>query len=160
MTIHPYTLRNRAAGRAAGSKAIRHAARAILVPLAILGVLTTGSNAVAHEVPNEQNWHIHDGNGGGPAVGDHHAGLGFWPRLFSQEGLVYGTAAAPFVRCPNATDKVFLPNGVHGAVDGAGVCMNEVFIVHLLSGVDTPKGWSTLTFPNGTFLSYKLTRRG
>jgi hypothetical protein len=116
--------------------------------------------ALAHDVPNEANWHIHDGTGGGPLVGDHHAGLGFWPRLFAQEGLVYGTAEAPFVRCPNATDKVFLPNGVNGAVDGAGVCMSDVFVVHLLSGVDTPSGWSTLTFPNGTFLSYLLTPRG
>ena len=119
-----------------------------------------GSTALAHEVPNEANWHIHDGTGGGPPAGDHHAGLAFWPRLFAQEGLVYGTAAAPFVRCPNATDKVFLPNGVHGAVDGAGVCMSDRFIVHILSGVDTPSGWSTLTFPNGTFLSYRLTSRG
>ena len=118
-----------------------------------------GSTALAHEVPNEANWHIHDGTGGGPLAGDHHAGLGFWPRLFAQEGLVYGTAEAPFVRCPNATDKVFLPDGVNGAVDGAGVCMSDRFIVHILSGVDTPNGWSTLTFPNGTFLSYRLTSR-
>lgn len=138
------------------------AARAVLLPLLVLGlgVLTMGSSALAHGVPNEQNWHIHDGTGGGPLAGDHHAGLGFWPRLFAHEGLVYGTAAAPFVRCPNATDKVFLPNGIHGAVDGAGVCMNEVFIVHLLSGVEPPAGWSTLPFPNGTFLSYRLTLRG
>ena len=126
----------------------------------VFGVLTMGSSALAHEVPNEENWHIHDGTGGGPLAGDHHAGLGFWPRLFAQEGLVYGTAEAPFVVCPNATDKVFLPNGVNGAVDGAGVCMNDVFVVHLLSGVDTPDGWSILTFPNGTFLSYRLTLRG
>ena len=59
-----------------------------------------------------------------------------------------------------AVPRLILPNGVHGAVDGAGVCMNEVFIVHLLSGVDTPAGWSTLSFPNGTFLSYMLTPRG
>jgi hypothetical protein len=140
-----------------------HTPRAVLLSLLVLGlgVLAMGSSALAHEVPNERNWHVHDGKGGGPSVGDHHAGLGFWPQLFFQEGgLIYGTAEAPFVRCPNATDKVFLPNGVHGAVDGAGVCMNELFIVHLLSGVDTPDGWRTLTFSNGTFLSYKLTRRG
>ena len=125
-----------------------------------LGVSAWGSAALAHEVPNEANWHIHDGTGGGPLVGDHHAGLAFWPRLFAQEGLAYGTAEAPFVRCPNATDKVLLPHGVNGAVDGAGVCISDVFVVHLLSGVQTPNGWSTLTFPNGTFLSYRLTSRG
>jgi hypothetical protein len=133
----------------------------VLVCLTLaLAILTMGSSALAHGVPNERNWHIHDGTGGGPLAGDHHAGLGFWPRLFTQEGLVYGTAAAPFVRCPNATDKVFLPNGIHGAVDGAGVCMNDVFVVHILSGVDPPANWSILTFPNGTFLSYRLTPRG
>jgi hypothetical protein len=132
-----------------------------LVGLAVaLGVTAMGSSALAHQVPNEKNWHIHDGTGAGPLAGDHHAGLGFWPRLFTQEGLVYGTEAAPYVRCPNATDKVFLPNGVHGAVDGAGVCVSDAFIVHILSGVEPPAGWSTLAFPNGTFLSYRLTPRG
>jgi hypothetical protein len=162
MAMHKLPLHMPSAARAPHFGMIGRAARATLVALAVFGVgaLTIGSIALAHEVPNERNWHIHDGTGGGPLAGDHHAGLAFWPRLFSQEGLVYGTPAAPFVRCPNATDKVFLPNGVHGAVDGAGVCMNELFIVHLLSGVDTPEGWSTLTFPNGTFLSYRLTPRG
>jgi hypothetical protein len=161
MKTHRQQRSNPAADRAPRSTALGRAARTLLVPLAVFGfgVLAVGPSASAHQVPNAQNWHIHDGTGAGPAVGDHHAGLGFWPRLFSQEGLVYGTTEAPFVRCPNATDKVFLPNGVHGAVDGAGVCMNELFIVHLLSGVDTPQGWSTLSFPNGTFLSYKLTPR-
>jgi hypothetical protein len=159
MKTHGQPRSNPPSDRAPRSTTIRRAAR-ILIPLAIFGFgILTGSNALAHQVPNERNWHIHDGTGGGPAVGDHHAGLGFWPRLFSQEGLVYGTTEAPFVRCPNATDKVFLPNGVHGAVDGAGVCGNDLYVVHLLSGVDTPQGWSTLSFPNGTFLSYKLTPR-
>ena len=161
MTTDRLPLRVPPTDRAPRLGMIRRAARATLAALAVCscGALTIGSSASAHEVPNEQNWHIHDGTGGGPPTGNHHAGLGFWPRLFSQENLVYGTAEAPFMRCPNATDKPFLPNGVHGAVDGAGVCMNEAFIVHLLSGVDTPEGWSTLTFPNGTFLSYKLTPR-
>ena len=139
----------------------RPSAIAGLVGLAIaIGVMGMGSSALAHQVPNEENWHIHDGTGLGPLFGDHHAGLGFWPRLFGQEGLVYGTAAAPYVACPNATDKVFLPNGVHGAVDGSGVCMSAEFVVHILSGVEPPSGWSTLSFPNGTFLSYRLTPRG
>jgi hypothetical protein len=132
----------------------------VLVCLAVaVAAMAGATTASADDVPNE-NWHIHDGLGAGPLAGDHHAPLGFWPRLFAQEGLVYGTEAAPFVMCPNATDKVFLPNGVNGTVDGAGVCMSDTFIVHLLSGVDTPAGWSTLSFANGTFLSYRLTPRG
>ena len=160
MNNHAQLRRNLSAARARRSRTITRAPATVLIFLVIsLGGLTMGSRALAHEVPNERNWHIHDGTGEGSLAGDHHAGLAFWPRLFAQEGFVYGTADAPFVRCPNATDKVFLPNGVHGAVGGAGVCMNEMFILHLLSGVDTPQGWSTLNFPNGTFLSYRLTAR-
>jgi hypothetical protein len=138
-----------------------HKRAGVLIGVALASVsLGVTSSASAHDVPNEQHWHVHDGAGAGPFAGDHHAGLAFWPRLFAQEGLVYGSAQAPYVRCPNATDKVLLPNGVHGAVDASGVCMSSAHIVHLLSGVDTPQGWSTLSFPNGTFLSYKLTSRG
>jgi hypothetical protein len=50
-----------------------------------VGVLAMGSNATAHQVPNEENWHIHDRTGAGPLAGDHHAPLGFWPQLFAQE---------------------------------------------------------------------------
>jgi hypothetical protein len=64
------------------------------------------------------------------------------------------------VWCPNATDKPLLPNGAHGAVSGAGVCMSDVFIIHPLDGVEPPAGWSTLSFRAGTFLSYLLTARG
>ena len=121
------------------------------------GVSGLGATAFAHEVPNEANWHIHDGTGPGPLAGSHHAGLVFFPALFAQEGLVYGTAEAPYVRCPNATDKGLLPHGVHGSVTTAGVCMSDEFVLRLRSGTRAPTGWSTL---EGTTLHYKLTPVG
>jgi hypothetical protein len=121
------------------------------------GVSALGATALAHEVPNEANWHIHDGTGPGPSAGSHHAGLAFFPALFAQEGLVYGTAEAPYVRCPNATDKGLLPHGAQGAVTAAGVCMSDKFVLHLRSGTDAPEGWSTLA---GTTLHYRLTPVG
>ena len=121
------------------------------------GASALASSAMAHEVPNEANWHIHDGTGPGPLAGSHHAGLAFFPALFAQEGLVYGTAEAPYVRCPNATDKVLLPNGMHGTVTGAGVCMSDAFILHIRGGTDAPAGWSTLA---GTTTHYLLTPIG
>jgi hypothetical protein len=121
-----------------------------------LGVSAMSSTAFAHDVPNEKNWHIHDGLGPGPGGNppSHHAPLAFFPDLFAQEGLDYGTPEAPFVSCPNATDKVFLPNGANGAVIAAGVCISDEWIVHLRVGTDAPASWSTLT---GTQLHYLLT---
>ena len=121
------------------------------------GISVLGGTAFAHGVPNEANWHIHDGTGPGPLAGSHHAGLVFFPALFAQEGLVYGTAEAPYVRCPNATDKGLLPHGVHGSVTTAGVCISDEFVLRLRSGTRAPTGWSTL---EGTTLHYKLTPVG
>ena len=121
------------------------------------GISVLGGTAFAHGVPNEANWHIHDGTGPGPAAGSHHAPLGFFPALFAQEGLVYGTAEAPFVQCPNATDKGVLPHGARGSVTAAGVCRNDEFVVHLRSGTAAPRGWSTIA---GTTVHYKLTPVG
>lgn len=121
------------------------------------GVSGLGATALAHEVPNEANWHIHDGTGPGPLAGSHHAPLAFFPALFAQEGLVYGTAEAPYVRCPNATDKGLLPHGAQGSVTAAGVCISDQFVLRLRSGTRAPAGWSTLA---GTTLHYKLTPVG
>jgi hypothetical protein len=121
------------------------------------GVSALAAPALAHNVPNEANWHIHDGTGPGPSAGSHHAGLAFFPALFAQEGLVYGSAEAPYLQCPNATDKGLLPHGVHGSVTSAGVCMSDTFVLHLRSGTDAPEGWSTLA---GTTIHYRLTPRG
>ena len=130
-----------------------------LVLMAMAIALITATTVVAHGVPNEKNWHIHDGTGPGPAAGDHHAGLAIFPALFLQEGLVYGTAEAPYVWCTNATDKGLLAPGGQGTVSAAGHCINDLFIVHLLRGVDAPAGWETLEVDGDDF-HYRLTPIG
>ncbi len=130
-----------------------------LVMIAIAIALMTASPVLAHGVPNDKNWHIHDGTGPGPAAGDHHAGLVIFPALFAQEGLTYGTPAAPYVWCTNATDKGLLDPGGQGTVSAAGHCRSDVWIVHLLRGVEAPAGWSTLEIPGDDF-HYRLTPIG
>ena len=79
---------------------------------------------------------IHDGQGRA-GLGDHHAPLAFF--LTSEPlGLEYASAEAPYASRPNATDKVFLPHGVHGAVGAAGVCMSDEWVVHLRFGTEAP----------------------
>ena len=124
--------------------------------IAALLLLAIAAPALAHNVPNEKNWHIHDGLGPGPAAGDHHAPLAIFPALFAQEGLVYGTSEAPYVWCTNATDKGLLDPGGQGQVSAGGHCISDVYIVHLLRGVEAPAGWSTLAVDGDDF-RYKLT---
>jgi hypothetical protein len=124
--------------------------------IAAVLVLAGASPALAHGVPNEKNWHIHDGLGPGPGAGDHHAPLSIFPALFAQEGLVYGTSEAPFVWCTNATDKGLLAPGGQGTVLAAGHCKSDKYIVHILRGIDAPDGWSTV----GDGFHYMLTPLG
>jgi len=129
--------------------------------LAMAIALITASPVLAHGVPNEKNWHIHDGLGAGPGATppNHHAGLAIFPALFLQEGLVYGTSAAPYVWCTNATDKGLLAPGGQGTVSAAGHCINDLFIVHLKRGAAAPAGWSTLIVDGDDFY-YRLTPIG
>jgi hypothetical protein len=126
--------------------------------IAIAIALITASAVSAHGVPNEKNWHIHDGLGPGPHA-DHHAGMSIFPDLFAQEGLEYGTPEAPYVWCTNATDKGLLDPGGQGTVLAAGHCRNDMWIVHLLRGIDAPAGWETLAWPGDDF-HYRLTPIG
>ena len=128
------------------------------VMLAIAIALITASPVLAHGVPNEKNWHIHDGLGAGPPA-DHHAGFSIFIDLFTQEGLVYGSSEAPYFWCTNATDKGLLAPGGQGTVLAAGHCKSDVWIVHLLRGVEAPAGWETLPWPGEDF-RYRLTRIG
>ena len=124
--------------------------------IAAVLILAGASPALAHGVPNEKNWHIHDGLGPGPGAGDHHAPRSIFTDLFAQEGLVYGTSEAPFVWCTNATDKGLLAPGGQGTVLAAGHCKSDKYIVHILRGIDAPDGWSTV----GDGFHYMLTPLG
>ena len=72
---------------------------------------------------------------------------------------MYGTSAAPYVWCTNATDKGLLDPGGQGTVSAAGHCKSDVWIVHLLRGVEAPAGWSTLPVAGDDF-RYRLTPIG
>jgi hypothetical protein len=135
---------------------VRKFAVSTIVALLLLAI---AAPALAHNVPNEKNWHIHDGLGPGPGAGDHHAPLSIFPALFEQEGLVYGTSEAPYVWCTNATDKGLLDPGGQGQVSAAGHCISDVYVVHLLRGVEAPAGWSTLVLDGDDF-RYMLTPLG
>ena len=122
--------------------------------------LVVASPAVAHDVPNTAAWHTHDGLG----AGAHHKGTVFFPALFTAAGLgVYGSpASGGYLDCPNATDKGLLPSfGTSSTtIHAVGVCMNELYIIHLMSGPSAPADWASVTFTNGFTYHYKVTPRG
>jgi hypothetical protein len=111
-----------------------------------LGVSALSGTAVAEELPND-NWHIHDGG-----TGENHESTQLFDLIFGPQR--YGTDAVPYVSCPDATDKFFLPNGANSPVIAAGVCMSDKMVVHLLAGPPAaPAGWSTLF----DFVYYQVT---
>ncbi|HXG40900.1 MAG TPA: hypothetical protein VNJ28_08155 [Candidatus Limnocylindrales bacterium] len=114
--------------------------------------------ALAVDVP--PNWHVHDGQ---LALGPEHKGIGFFPVILGQTLTEYQADPA---RCPNATDKAFLPGFDTRASDllRAGVCMTSDRIIHLRTvplGTDGPAGWSSLTTPTepGWITYYRVTSR-
>lgn len=137
---------------------IRRRTLVLMWVLAALGAMVGAAPALANNVPNEANWHIHDGSATG--TGTHHKGLVFFPALFSDAGLgTYGTeASGGYVICPNATDKGLLPNGANGRVHAAGICMNELYVIQIRLGTDAPAGWSSLSF-GGSVWYYRVTGR-
>ena len=50
------------------------------------------------------NWHVHDGQ---LALGSQHKGIGFFPTIL---GITSADYLLDPARCPNATDKAFLPS--------------------------------------------------
>jgi hypothetical protein len=91
------------------------------------------------------SWHIHDGQGA--TLGPQHKGIGFFPTIL---GISTSTYLADPARCPNATDKAFLPSA--GSAEApllrAGVCMTSNAVIHLRTvpvGTAGPEGWASLT---------------
>src|SRR5438309_924384 len=81
----------------------------LLVPVTlglVAGSVFLGVTAIAG--PSESdvppNWHIHDGQ---LALGPEHKGISFFPRILGISQAEYLLDPA---RCPNATDKSFLPS--------------------------------------------------
>lgn len=132
-----------------------------LAMVAAFAALVLASPALAHDVPNTTGWHTHDGATG---AGAHHKPVVFFPALFTQAGLgTYGsTESGGYLDCPNATDKSLLPSfGTSSTtIHAVGVCMNELYVIHLMSGPSAPSDWSSVTFTNGFTYHYKVTPRG
>lgn len=128
----------------------------ISVILALTLLALAAPAALAHEVPNNTAWHTHDDGGGG-----HHKGKIWFPTLFALAGLgTYGDASSGgYVDCPNATDKGLLPSDDtdQSPVLAAGVCMNDLYVIHLRNGLPVPTGWTQVP---GTSFWFKVTPRG
>ena len=101
-----------------------------------------------------KNWHIHNGLAGGrPAV--------FFPAILGVPLAQYQADPAMWAYCPDATDKVLLPNGQQGSKSAAGICMNQTTVIHLLTVAPTqspPTGWTPI--PGSATGYYRLTPRG
>jgi hypothetical protein len=102
------------------------------------------------------NWHIHDGQS---ALGSQHKGVGFFPRILGISTEQYLQDPA---RCPNATDKAFLPSFSNSESDvlRAGECETSTVIIHLRTvplGTSGPAGWLSLTAASEPgFVTYYL----
>jgi hypothetical protein len=125
-----------------------------LAAMSALGVALADSSA--EELP--PNWHIHDG-GSGPQ----HKAISFFPRILGISEAAYLEDPA---RCPNATDKAFLPSDPqsNSAVLRAGDCVTSTTVIHLRTvptGVAGPAGWQSLTTPSepGFVTYYMVTPR-
>ena len=115
-------------------------AAAILAMTAYTATAFAGSGA--SDLP--PSWHIHDGQ---PALGAQHKGIGFFPTILGISAAEYGQDPA---RCPDATDKAFLPSfsQSESALLRAGICMTSTAVIHLRTvpvGTSGPDGWQSLT---------------
>jgi hypothetical protein len=113
---------------------------------ATLAISTLGASALADSsasiLPPE--WHVHDGQ---PALGPQHKGIGFFPTIL---GLSTANYLLDPARCPNATDKAFLPSfgDAQGPLLRAGVCFTSTQVIQLRTvplGTAGPDGWASIT---------------
>ncbi len=121
--------------------------RGSVVSLALAAVAAFGPTAAladssASTLP--PTWHIHDGQTG---LGSQHKGIGFFPRILGVDNATYLLDPA---RCPDATDKAFLPSADTSASPllRAGICQTDAYIIHVRTvpvGVAGPDGWASLT---------------
>jgi hypothetical protein len=123
------------------------AGRWLITTVAVLGataMLAGGVVAATDPSSVPPNWHVHDGQ---TALGSQHKGIGFFPAILGQSAADYVLDPA---RCPNATDKAFLPSAdtSEGPFLRAGICMTSTATIHLRtvpSGTSGPEGWSSIT---------------
>jgi hypothetical protein len=125
--------------------------RALVAMVGTVAILTLGggsalANSSASTLPPE--WHIHDGQTG---LGAQHKGIGFFPTVL---GISSSTYLLDPARCPNATDKAFLPSvgSSASAVLRAGSCQTSTKLIALRTlplGTSGPSGWSFISGTDG-----------
>ena len=105
-------------------------------------------------------WHIHDGQ---TSLGPQHKPVGFFHTILGISTAQYLLDPA---RCPNATDKAFLPSSgsSQAALLRAGICLTGTMVIHLRTvpvGTAGPDGWRSLTAPTepGWVTYYLVTSR-
>lgn len=120
------------------------------------GVALADSSAA--ELP--PTWHIHNG-GSGPQEKP----ISFFPEILGLSPEAYLDDPASWARCPNATDKVFLPSVGKSNTDvvRAGACQTSTTVIHLRTvpeGTAGPAGWSMTSMSEpGTDTFYLVTPR-
>jgi hypothetical protein len=113
-----------------------------LVAVAAFGPVAALADSSASDLPPA--WHIHDGQ---IALGSQHKGIGFFPTIL---GISAATYLQDPARCPNATDKAFLPSfgSSESPLLRAGICQTDAYVIELRTvpdGVSGPDGWASLT---------------
>jgi len=103
-----------------------------------------GASADSSAATLPPNWHVHDGQ---TALGTQHKGTGFFPTILGISKAQYLQDPA---RCPNATDKAFLPSAGDSQAPllRAGECRTSTQVIHVRTvplGTAGPDGWASLT---------------
>lgn len=116
-------------------------AAAALGALCMFGGVALAASSASDLPPN---WHVHDGQA---ALGSQHKGIGFFPVIL---GLTAGEYLQDPARCPNATDKAFLPSvdTSESPLLRAGGCQTSTQIIQMRTvpvGTAGPEGWSSIT---------------
>lgn len=136
--------------------------RRLVLVMAVVGAMTTFAGAAvatsdASDLP--PTWHVHDGQGA--TLGPQHKGIGFFPTILGLSASDYLLDPA---RCPDATDKAFLPS--FGSSEGpflrAGQCRTTTSIISLRTvpvGTSGPEGWASITVASepGWVTYYRVT---
>jgi len=124
---------------------------------ALAGLFTALLVAFPAAAREFNNWHIHSGL---TELGAPHRSAAFFPALLGVDLATYKASPALWAYCPDATDKA-LVGGDGGRQGAAGVCMNEMYVIHLLtvpSGQTPPTGWTLV--PGLTNTYYLLSATG
>jgi len=125
---------------------------------ALLGAQAGAVSAVSSAAQLSPEWHVHDGLTG---LGPQHKAVGFFPTILELSPEDYALDPA---RCPNATDKAFLPSFGDSAssVLRAGACFTDDAVIQMRTvpyGTAGPDGWASLyptdgSVPGGPWVTY------